>query len=67
MPDDPFIVHLANSIPLEERLAAIDEAKNAMKSRKQISKYRVSVIDHLCRTEIYHCCSKIVVQIIRFF
>jgi hypothetical protein len=40
-PDNPFIVLLANSIPFEERLAAIDEAKNAIKSGKQISKYRI--------------------------
>ena len=31
-------IHLANSIPIEERLAAMDEAKNSVKSRKQISK-----------------------------
>ena len=31
-------VFIANSIPVEERLAAMDEAKNAVKSRKQIGK-----------------------------
>ena len=39
-----FDIPSANSIPLEQRLAAMDEAKNAVKSRKQISKY--SVISH---------------------
>lgn len=34
---------LANSIPLKERLAAMEEARSAMKKRKQICKHLHSI------------------------
>lgn len=44
---------LANSIPLEDRLAAMDEAKYSVKSRKQVGKYWWSLVTAMYAQSIW--------------